>query len=196
MLNDELCEEWSKDPLTLVTNTWAALQLTWTSMLIVVHLTQIARAVTTYESIRGHTQVGPLAAIVAAGSLTPEGTWIDSPQPADASRRQNKGCLSQWSTLLGFDAFFAIAFRGSRGRRRAQPLAAPPKNHFSRGILRNCQDFWMDGPVFGRKHDSGRALLGGETVDYTSLYDLPGSGMGYRRRGGYEGLPGVEEDVL
>ncbi|KAI7662347.1 palmitoyltransferase akr1, partial [Hortaea werneckii] len=46
LLAPELCKELNKDPLTIVTMGWAGLQLTWTAMLLFVHLTQIARNIT------------------------------------------------------------------------------------------------------------------------------------------------------
>lgn len=47
----------------------------------------------------------------------------------------------------------------------------------------------MDGPVFRRK-TGGKALLGGEVIDYTSIYEVPRGGMRY---GGYEAVPIAEE---
>lgn len=67
-------------------------------------------------------------------------------------------------------------------------------NPFSRGVFRNCQDFWMDGPAFRRKREGTKALLGGEVVDYGNLYDVPrGGGGGMQYRGGYEAVPAAEE---
>lgn len=189
ILEEDLCKELSKDAFTMITNAWAALQLTWTFMLIFVHLTQIARAVTTYETMRGQTQVGPLMAAVTTGSTSAEGGQIDS---NSAKKKGKEGCFSQWSRLIGLDTFMTIAFQGYKG---AKEPKAPrkPKNPFTRGVLRNCQDFWMDGPMFGsRTGGSSKALLGGEVVDYSNMYDVPKGGMRYRG-GGYEAVPAAEE---
>lgn len=159
-------------------------------MLIFVHLTQIARAVTTYETMRGQTQVGPLMAAVTTGSTSAEGGQINGPEGKPAHKKK-EGCFSQCSKLLGIDAFMTIAFQGYKGAKEPRAPRAP-KNPFTRGVLRNCQDFWMDGPVFGRRTESNRALLGGEAVDYASMYDIPKGGMRYRG-GGYEAVPSAEE---
>ena len=113
------------------------------------------------------------------------------PDPAVHSHKKKKeGCFSSWSKMLGMDVFFTIAFNGYRGS-KAKELRRKKPNPFTRGLVRNCQDFWLDGPVFGRKQSGGMALLGGERVDYTSLYDAPRAGMRYR--GGYEEVPGAED---
>lgn len=168
-------------------------------MLIFVHLTQIARAITTLETMKTQGKVDPLVAAVTTGSLSAEGGSVSGPGAGpDAvnhshshAKKKKEGCLSQWSKLLGLDTFMTIAFQGYKGskdkgaaRRSKQP------NPFSRGLFRNCQDFWLDGPFFGRK-SSGKALLGGEVVDYTSMYDVPRGGMRYRS--GYEAVPSAEE---
>ncbi|KAF3043680.1 Palmitoyltransferase zdhhc13 [Didymella heteroderae] len=54
VLSDDLCEILNKDPSTIVLSIWAAFQLTWVTMLLCVQLLQIARNLTTYESMRGH----------------------------------------------------------------------------------------------------------------------------------------------
>lgn len=193
ILNENLCKELSKDPFSIITNAWASLQLTWTFMLIFVHLTQIARAVTTYETMRGQTQVGPLMAAVTTGSTSMEGSQVTGPDPKHAHKKK-EGCWAQWSKLLGLDAFMTIAFQGYKGAKEPQAPRAP-KNPFTRGVFRNCQDFWMDGPVFGRRTESNKALLGGETVDYACMYDVPKDGMRYRG-GGYEAVPSAEEGEM
>jgi len=49
---------------------WTALQLSWTFALLVVQLSQIARGITTYEALRGHT-IGPVTSALTTGSLDP-----------------------------------------------------------------------------------------------------------------------------
>lgn len=165
-------------------------------MLLFVHLTQVARAITTFETMKGHTQVSPLMAAVTTGSMSTEGAQINGPgagpDPVQSgSHKKKEGCLSQWGKILGLDTFYTIAFQGYKGSKDNDASRRKQKsNPFSRGIFRNCQDFWMDGPTFGRK-DSGKALLGGDTIDYTNMYDIPKGGMRYRN--GYEAVPSVEE---
>lgn len=192
ILSPDLCAQWSIDPLTLVTNIWGGLQLTWTFMLLFVHFVQIARALTTYESMRGNTDIGPIMSAVATGTLDPESASVTAsgagPDPTaaphgHAHKKQKEGCLSSWKKMLGLDVFFAIAFNGYNGSKKMKTQHRKRSNPFTRGVFRNCQDFWGDGPVFGRK-ENGFALLGGQRVDYSSMYEVPRGGMRYR--GGYE----------
>lgn len=168
-------------------------------MLLFVHLTQVGRAITTYETMKGQVHAGPLMTAVTTGSISADGAQIGpsggGPDPTGSAlnpqRKAKEGCLTQWSRLLGLDTFYTVAFQGYKGVRDKDAAARQKKsNPFSRGMFRNCQDFWMDGPFFGRK-DGGHALLGGESVDYTSMYDVPKGGMRYR--GGYEAVPAAEE---
>lgn len=168
-------------------------------MLLFVHLTQISRALTTYESMRSNHQIGPIMSAVTTGTTNLDDAGLTAsgagPDPAISSSRNHKkkkeGCLDSWKKMLGLDVFFTIAFNGYKGKGAAKQ---PRKrgNPFTRGVLRNCQDFWMDGPLFGRK-ENGTALLGGEKVDYTTMYDLPRGGMSYRS--GYEPVAGDDGDV-
>lgn len=185
---------WSKDPLTLVTNSWGALQLTWTFMVLASHLTQIARNITTLETMRNMKHAGSFATAMLTGATTLDGAQVDAtgagPDPAVHTHSHKRvNFCSQWYRLLGIDTFLTVAFQGYNGSKNAKIKAKRPKavNVFTRGTMRNCQDFWMDGPVFGRKQDSCKSLLGGQSVDYADMYDIPRGGMAYRR-GGYEGV--------
>lgn len=198
ILNDELCAEFSKDTFTVVTNIWGALQLTWTFMLLFVHLTQVARNITTFETMRISTPAGPITTALATGSISADGAQIGpnggGPLPpgqhSHARRHAKKsgGCLSQWSRILGIDTFLTIAFQGYNRHKstKTEQHRAKRSNPFSRGIIRNCIDFWSDGSVFGRKEVSCRAKLGGQEVNYASLYDVPRTTMAYR--GDYESV--------
>ncbi|CAK4030844.1 Palmitoyltransferase akr1 [Lecanosticta acicola] len=194
ILKDVFCAQLAKDPLTIITNTWGALQLTWTFMLLFVHLFQVAKNLTTYESMSTH-QVGPILSAVAAGTLTTDAGTADG---AHAHRHKKKdGMLMRLAKTLGVDTFIAIAFQGYKGHKNPKThnhRHVKRANPFTRGIFRNCQDFWTDGPVFSRKGDSCRALLGGQTVDYANMYEVPTGGMGYRS-GGYEQLAAADHEV-
>jgi palmitoyltransferase len=148
-------------------------------MLLVVQLVQIARALTTYESMRSRTHPSSHAAVaittaLSAGATTMSGAQIDNagrgPNPAttsdlDRTRPKKDGCFSQWQKLLGLDAFVATASGGVRSRKRGNP--------WSRGVITNCKDFWCDpAPYFGRR-ETGAALLGGEVINYTRIYETP-----------------------
>ncbi|KAK5138216.1 hypothetical protein LTR08_004912 [Meristemomyces frigidus] len=199
VLNDALCAQFMKDPLTIVTNAWGSLQLTWTFMLLFVHLTQVARNITTFETMRGNLQAGPIMAAVTTGTLSAESAQLNGPdtttsKPHAHHHKKKEGCLTQWSKLLGLDTFITIAFQGYKGSQqsKAEKHRRKRENPFTRGVVRNCQDFWMDGPMFRRKEEGCTALLGGEIVDYASMYDVPRrDGMQYR--GGYESVAAGEE---
>jgi hypothetical protein len=187
VLKPEFCAVWSKDPFTILVNGWASLQLTWTIMLLFVQLTQIARAVTTWEAMRTH-HPGPLTTALTTGSTSAEAGNIGSsgagPTTGSSSRTRNpattagkESCFSQWKRLLGVDTFIATAMHGSRAQ---EVLAQRRENPFTKGVVRNCMDFWGDGEggrvtsVFGGK-ELGTGVLGGVKVDYRRLYDLPRS---------------------
>ncbi|KAK4629352.1 Palmitoyltransferase akr1 [Fulvia fulva] len=207
VLKDEYCAILSKDPLTIITNAWAALQLTWTFMLLFVHLFQVAKNLTTFESMRHTDQVNPLMSAITAGTMSVDGAQITEagagPDPVNAhdhshghkhSHQKKEGFLTRWSKILGIDTFMAIAFQGYKGSKDGKKTKSPARktNPFSRGVVRNCQDFWLDGPVFGRK-ESNKGLIGGQTVDYANLYEVPKGGMQYR--GGYEQVATADDEV-
>ncbi|KAH9876865.1 hypothetical protein IAQ61_002226 [Plenodomus lingam] len=212
VLSDDLCKIYYKDPFTIVLAIWAALQSTWVTMLLCVQLLQIARNLTTYESMRGHldshTPADALTSFVTTGDTSQDVSGSAGHAPTngfgsgqdigDIPRiKSPRGSVwQQWKQLLGLDTFLTIALQGSRAGQT--PFARPPpKNPFSRGIITNCKDFWCDGsPVFGRK-EGGFAKLGGERVDYTRLYEVPtmryqsgGAGEGGR----YESVAAEEEE--
>ncbi|KAF3906358.1 Ankyrin-2 [Dactylellina cionopaga] len=83
--------------------------------------------------------------------------------------------------LLGVDTFLATAKDGvadnkHRSRRRQNP--------WNRGIIRNCDDFWCSGvgELF-KGPQGGEAMLGGQRVDYFTMYETPAR----LRRGGAAG---------
>ncbi|KAK4890207.1 palmitoyltransferase akr1 [Elasticomyces elasticus] len=206
-LDDTLCAQFSKDPLTIITNAWGSLQLTWTFMLLFVHLSQVARNITTYETMREQVHAGPIMTAVATGTLSANEAQLDISQPsAEAGagplhghghkRKAKEGCLSQWSKLFGIDTFITIAFQGYKGSQSLAERKRQKKgNPWTRGIFRNCQDFWMDGPVMKRKVEGTKGLLGGEEVDYAFVYDVPRRGEGMSYRGGYESVATEEGEV-
>lgn len=199
ILQDELCAQWSKDPLTLVTTIWGSLQLIWTVMLLAAHFAQIARALTTYESMRSNHDIGPITTAVVTGTTSleaanvlPDGAEHSHPHGHSHPHKKKKGgYFSSWIRLLGLDTFFTIAFNGYHGSKNMahDHRAHKRPNPFYRGILRNCEDFWLDGPVFGQK-ENGAGLVGGQSVNYTSMYEVPRGGM---RMSGYEAVSTIEE---
>lgn len=206
ILSTTLCGILSRDTFTIVLTIWSSLQLIWVSMLCVVQLVQISRNQTTYENMRGHTLDYANSASQAITSAITTGTTSDDigglstagqgPIPAippttvpshrrPPPHRHDHGCLSQWKKLLGLDTFVATAQDGldRRGGGRY-------RNPFSHGVFTNCKDFWCDSEPYFGKRDTGSAMLGGEVINYTRLFDMPfmtrsggsraGSGMVYR----------------
>ncbi|KAL8782233.1 MAG: hypothetical protein Q9213_005563 [Squamulea squamosa] len=188
LLSEELCSLVLRDTFTVVLGLWCAVQLTWMFMLFVVQSVQIARAMTTWESMRGHhlQHSSPasqaITSAITAGttslsgaSLTDTGMGPDpaiSSAPEDPVHSHKEGCFAQWKKLLGLDTFIATATGNSGRQKRGNP--------FSRGIITNCKDFWLDpAPYFGRR-ETGAAMLNGEVINYTRMYETP-SRMRIRR---------------
>ncbi|KAH6712082.1 hypothetical protein BKA61DRAFT_609575 [Leptodontidium sp. MPI-SDFR-AT-0119] len=203
ILAEPLCHIVNSDPYTLVLVIWGVLQLTWVTMLLFVQLVQISRAMTTWENMRGsHHDHGSkvseaFTSALTTGTTSRAGAQIGNtglgPDPAlppthapGHNHHHKAGCFAQWKKILGVDTFVETALDykgGGRPRRNRNP--------FSNGCVGNCKDFWCDpAPVFG-KRENGSAMLGGQVVDYTAMYETPRS-MSTRRRGGegaYESVP-------
>ncbi|OAX83261.1 hypothetical protein ACJ72_02382 [Emergomyces africanus] len=205
ILSSTLCDIFSRDTFTIVLTIWTSGQLIWVSMLCIVQLVQISRNQTTYESMRGHTlDYSNSASQAITSAITTGTTSVDlgglsatgqGPDPAipptvpshrrPPPHRHDHGCLSQWKRLLGLDTFVATAQDGLDRRG-----AGRYRNPFSRGVITNCKDFWCDTEPYFGKRDTGSAMLDGEVVNYTRLFDMPlmirsggsraGSGMVYR----------------
>lgn len=113
---------------------------------------------------------------MTAGTTSMEAAGLSAsgqgPNPAlggPPPHRRKNGCIQQWSSLLGIDAFWTTAKDGLRDG----PQAARPRNPFSRGVVTNCRDFWCDpAPLFG-KRQTGAAMLGGEVINYHDMYETP-----------------------
>ncbi len=181
ILSEEICRVILRDTFSVVLAIWSSLQLIWVTMLLIVQSLQIARGLTTYESMRGNTHHGSQASAAITSALTAGSTNLSDAQLTDTGVGPNpalpkgphrhhhkEGCFSQWKKLLGLDTFVATAtgsLEGGRSRRRGNP--------FSRGVVVNCRDFWCDpAPYFGQR-ENGAAMLGGDVVNYTRMYETP-----------------------
>ncbi|KAL2156595.1 hypothetical protein VTH82DRAFT_1340 [Thermothelomyces myriococcoides] len=205
MLSPTLCRVINADAYTLLLAVWVTLQLTWVSMLLFVQFLQVSRGMTTYENMFG-VNTRPAASLVSA--FTSTGTPLDPsiapPAGSDVGPHAQGGgrhghhnhgsFLRHWSRLLGVDTFIQTArgrgaATGAAGRRRGAE-----RNPFNKGCITNWKDFYWDpAPLFGRR-ETGAAILGGQPVNYTELYDIPRDfpGAGGRRSGGYEAVAGEE----
>ena len=182
LLPEQACDIVSRDPFTVLLAVWAGLQLVWVTMLLFVQYMQIAKARTTYESVRGHsghisrTQETLVAAVVA-GTTTMDSAQL-APHHLDSNttvRRRRHGhprhnsCFTQWKQLLGLGSFVATAQEGLNHHDR---FSLEP-NPFSRGFVTNCKDFWCDPAPYFARRKLGTAMLDGEVIDYTTIYDIP-----------------------
>ena len=175
LLSEAICRVTLRDNFTVVLTIWTTLQLTWVTMLLFVQCVQIARAITTYESMRGlpdHSSRASeaITAAITSGSISMEGAQLPSghSEVGHHGHAHREGVFGQFKKLLGLDTFMATAQseidRGSSQRRR---------NPYSRGVITNCRDFWCDpAPIFG-KRETGAAMLDGEVVNYVRIYELP-----------------------
>lgn len=198
ILAPALCKIVNADAYTLVLMFWAMLQLTWVTMLLFVQFVQISRALTTWENMRGsHGGHGSRASEAITSALTtgttsragaqigstglgPDPVMPPTHAPGGHHHHHKAGCFAQWKKILGVDTFVETALHaGDKNTSRRN------RNPFSNGCYGNCKDFLCDpAPVFG-KRENGSAVLGGQVVDYTSMYETPR--MNARRRGGGAG---------
>lgn len=156
-------------------------------MLIFTQLVQVSRAMTTYENMYGVQSVSSTTAFTSTGTpLDPNHPSLATNNDAHGGHghKHRGGMIKQWSRLLGVDPFIeTVAGRGAAAGKRKK------RNPYSRGCVGNCKDFWWDpAPVFGPK-ENGTAILGGDKVDYTMMYETPAHmslGGGRRARDGYE----------
>ena len=180
ILSESICNVILRDNSTVILSFWSALQLTWVSMLVFVQCIQVARAITTYESMRGipdrsSNTSAAFTAMVSSGSTTMEGAQL-APNNADQGHHAHAhpghshqgGCFAQWKKLLGLDTFMATAQgemdRGASHRR---------SNPYSRGIVTNCRDFWCDPAPLFKVRETGAAMLDGEIINYNRMYEVP-----------------------
>ncbi|KAL9058921.1 MAG: hypothetical protein Q9162_001477 [Coniocarpon cinnabarinum] len=199
ILPAHLCTLIATDYFTFILTVWLLLQDVWVTMLILTQLFQIARGQTTFEVMKGHPQLSGTNAAVAAGitsgtaSLEGAGLTDTGAGPEASKRKKPDGWLDQWKRLLGIDSFIATALHGSRAD---EVLKRRRENPFHRGMVQNLRDFFFDpAPVFARRAN-GMGMLGGEVVDYATMYEAPRIGRVVRRGGErYEGVAQEEEDV-
>lgn len=193
-----LCEPASKDAFLLCVSLWSALQLTWTSVLLVTQYWQVTRQLTTFEVSnigrfgfmggRGGLAAGGGGAGVQMGhrhhhGAHQENTDVDS-EAEGAKPAHNHTfcgtltapgtCTAFLLNLLGLDRF-------TRGR-AARGLTSHARNPFDFGVVRNCRDFWSMGKELG--------------VEYGQVYDIPLEGFdeAKRRKESERGDPDLDHD--
>lgn len=183
LLAPALCRLVNADSYTIILMIWAALQLTWVTMLLFVQLVQISRAMTTYENMhsahRGHggRALDSVTSALVTGATSTSGAQLGSagrgPDPVVDGHNHHHhqgGCFAQWKKLLGVDTFVETALHGYQGNKSSHRRE---QNPFSRGCLRNCKDFCCDSAPIFVPRESGNAMLDGEVVNYTRMYETP-----------------------
>lgn len=163
-----LCAASHFDTFALATVFWAALQLSWTLILLGAQLWQICRQMTTLEvsNVGRYGFMGGKPGVSAAGQqgfvekygAGAEG-HVHGPScdhgRTGASKKKGKGAFLL--KILGIDRF--TEGKAAEGLAKAGTVTNP----FDLGIWRNCTDFWSRGRELG--------------VDYTRLYDVPDGGV-------------------
>ena len=185
VLSPRLCEVVSADPWSVFITIWAALQATWVTMLLSVQLLQIAKAVTTYESMHAssHTHHKLAAAVttaVVAGATSTTSAALEAanrgPDPVVAT-----GWWRKTTRLLGVDVFMKTTRKSGQRKER---------NPFSSTVVGNCKDFWGgEQPAWRVPKEGGVGLLRGRKVDWGRVYETPrmmGGGYGRVGRGDEE----------
>ena len=193
VLSPTLCKYINADSYTSILAIWITLQLLWVTMLLFTQFIQVARAMTTYENMFGIRDGSNITALTSTGApLDPNHPSLSAAAPPAAHSHKHKGgILKSLSRTLGVDPFIeTITGRGAVSGKNKRKK----KNPYSKGCITNCKDFWCDpAPIFGQR-ENGSAVLGGERVDYTAMYESPSlmTLTGRRDRGGYEAV-GTEE---
>ena len=186
------------DPYTTLLTIWAGLQLTWVTLLALVQVHQVTRAVTTYESanLQRYGFMGGSNEERFQEGSQPTGTAPNTPFQSPEKTSITKRMLKLCSRTLGIEIFYQSA-KDSLFRRRERQRQRRNLNPFDQGSLfRNCSDFWWMDPEAGinDQQSTGHRMLqlgwgigrfgsslkpgasgkvGGQIVDYYHLFEVP-----------------------
>lgn len=176
ILPSTLCTASHFDTFALGITFWASLQLTWTSILLVAQLWQIARQMTTLEvsNMGKHGFMGGRPSIANAQNGRANGTAPTASgggadqhihgEHCDHSSSSPSGSGSKSKSthfllkILGIDRF--TSGRAAEGLLAKSTTVANP---FDLGVRSNCTDFWTRGKELG--------------VEYERLYSVPEGGF-------------------
>ncbi|KAG2117174.1 uncharacterized protein F5147DRAFT_604664 [Suillus discolor] len=180
------CEPALKDAFLLCVSLWSALQLTWTSVLLVTQYWQVTKQLTTFEVSnigrfgfmggRGTLAAGSGGGGVQMGHRHHHGAHqqngdTDSEAEASAHKQAHShtfcGALTAPGTCTAFLLNLLGLDRFTRGR-AARGLTSHARNPFDFGAVRNCRDFWTMGKELG--------------VEYGQVYDVPLEGFEEAKR--------------
>ena len=208
----EICQPLITDPYTSLLTIWAAVQLCWLTLLVVVQYYQISRGITTHE-LTNLQKYG----FLGGGNITPEDRMQDGISsrlpPVPTQHNHPTGKLHKCLRILGVEQFFTT-FKDRRQRAVAQRRGMNPFDQG--GFWTNCGDFWAVPTDLGEDGQSawldrglrvrgmgfqlakgGEGRLGGEEVNYFELWDVPEKRRKVRRTADqeYESLGQVEDAV-
>jgi len=207
----ELCEPLITDPYSTLLTIWTAAQLIWLGLLVVVQYYQISHGLTTHE-LTNLQKYG----FLGGGNITiedrmQEGVSSRLPPIAKTEEPQKTGRLGKCLRILGIEQFFST-FRDKRQRAAVQRQGMNP---FDQGSCwTNCSDFWANPGVLNEERDrvwldnglgmkgmgfrlgrGGDAVLGGQEVDYFSMFEVPERRRKTRLNNQYEAVTQVDENV-
>lgn len=170
VLPDFICTAFQISPFTYALMIWCLLQLTWVVLLVFVQLFQIGKGVTSNEAIN----------MQRFGSYGGE-EFSSLPQDHRVNHRlmlekmattnsfQERRCWTPLFRLIGLDLFLSTASSAVHDDHRN---SSNPANY---GFFQNCADFWApngDYNIF-KAPKGAMGSLGGQTVDYTKLWEYP-----------------------
>jgi len=207
----DICEPLVTDAYTTLLTLWAAAQLCWLTLLVVVQYYQISRGITTHE-LSNLQKYG----FLGGGNVTAEDRMQDGISsrlpPAPSQHNHPTGKLHRCLRILGVEQFFTT-FKDKRQRAVAQRRGMNPFDQG--GCLTNCGDFWSVPPEAAEEANrpllehglkvkgmgfqltkGGEGRLGGQEVNYFELWEVPEKRRKVRRVDQeYESLGQVEDAV-
>lgn len=163
VLPSYLCAITASDTFLVAVAAWATLQLSWTLVLLVTQLWQVARQMTTLEvsNLGRYGFMGGRGGASLGQQMGHQHQHHGSDDSAGAAAHHHKHSLCGGGglimNLLGFDRFT----KGKAADGLARAARAP--NPFHLGVVGNCKDFWTMGAELG--------------VEYERLYDVPPEGF-------------------
>ncbi|KIP06556.1 hypothetical protein PHLGIDRAFT_452373 [Phlebiopsis gigantea 11061_1 CR5-6] len=160
-----LCAITAADTFLVAVSAWATLQLSWTLVLLITQLWQVARQMTTLEvsNLGRYGFMGGRGGATLGQQMGHAHQHTGSEDTASGSGHNHHrhgacgGGGGMIMNLLGFDRFT----KGKAADGLARAAKAP--NPFHLGLAGNCKDFWTMGRELG--------------VEYERLYDVPPEGF-------------------
>jgi palmitoyltransferase len=175
-LDDELCAAYTKSRFTLFLTAWSLFQMIWLTFLLFSQLFQISKGLTTVElsvlTKQSH-DTNPYYSSAPAELLEGE---TPGELPSGSHTHSHRNICSTFFLLTGLDQF-VITLKQTLGLKSNVSLGEVPSDY---GFKQNLVDFWFASGDDHLKFRNfikfpvmGESNLGGQTVDYYKLYELP-----------------------